>query len=39
MQLLEVFCGDIQTSTLLSWLDSGNLFNNMADQVSMFPLG
>ena len=37
MQLLELFCGDIQASTLLSWLDSGNHFNNMADQVSMFP--
>lgn len=39
MQLLELFCGDIQASTLLSWLDSGNHFNNMADQVSMFPPG
>ena len=37
MQLLELFCGDIQASTHLSWLDSGNHFNNVADQVSMFP--
>jgi hypothetical protein len=39
MQLLELFCGDIRISTLLSWLDSGNPSNNMADQVSMFPPG
>jgi hypothetical protein len=39
MQLLELFYGDIQTSTLLNWLDSGDPFNNMTDQVSMFPPG